>query len=183
MWLDHLRRDVRHALLQIRRGPVSTAIVILSLALGIGFNTGIFSLADQALVRALPVVQPGQLVLLDWHGAFIGGGVGTDNLFSIRLSRAAPGDPRLHRRFRPLPNRCPPDGRTGDGGGRGGARLRLLLPDPRRAARGGPAPGARRTISTPTPIPSSSSLTTIGRTASALTRGSSASTFLSTASP
>jgi predicted permease len=82
MGLDHLRRDVRHALLQIRRGPVSTAIVILSLALGIGFNTGIFSLADQALVRVLPVVQPRQLVLLDWKGTFVGGGRGTYNLFS-----------------------------------------------------------------------------------------------------
>jgi len=37
--------------LQVRRSPVSSAIVILSLALGIGFNTAIFSLADQALVR------------------------------------------------------------------------------------------------------------------------------------
>jgi len=82
MALDHLRRDLRHALLQVRRAPVSTAIVILSLALGIGFNTGIFSLADQALVRALPVAKPEQLVLLDWHGGFVGGGVGTDNLFS-----------------------------------------------------------------------------------------------------
>ena len=82
MWLDHLRRDVRQALLQIGRAPVSASIVILSLALGIGFNTGIFSLADQALVRPLPVVHPEQLVLLDWHGGFVGGGVGTDNLFS-----------------------------------------------------------------------------------------------------
>src|ERR1700743_2055625 len=96
MWLDHLRRDVRQALLQIGRAPVSASIVILSLALGIGVNTrifslprlalgtgcntGIFSLADQARVRPLPVVHPEQLVLLDWHGGFVGGGVGTDNL-------------------------------------------------------------------------------------------------------
>jgi predicted permease len=82
LWLDHLRRDLRQALLQVRRSPVSAAIVILSLALGIGFNAGIFSLADQALVRALPVAHPEELVLLDWHGSFVGGGVGTDNLFS-----------------------------------------------------------------------------------------------------
>jgi predicted permease len=87
MWLDHLRSDVRQALREVRRSPVATAIVILSLALGIGFNSGIFSLADQALVRTLPVAKPEQLVLLDWHGGFVGGGYGGDNLFSHPLYR------------------------------------------------------------------------------------------------
>jgi predicted permease len=81
MWLDHLRRDLRHALIEAARTPVATAIVVLSFALGVGFNTAIFSLADQALVRGLPVARPDQLVMLDWHGDFVGGGVGTDNLF------------------------------------------------------------------------------------------------------
>src|SRR6185295_17040953 len=45
MWLDHLQRDVRYALLQVRSSPLTAAIVILSFALGIGFNTAIFSLA------------------------------------------------------------------------------------------------------------------------------------------
>jgi predicted permease len=82
MWLDHLARDVRYALRQARSSRVYTVTVILSLALGIGVNTAIFSLADQALLRALPVRQPEQLVLLNWHGAFVGGGVGSDNLFT-----------------------------------------------------------------------------------------------------
>ncbi|HEY3935789.1 MAG TPA: ABC transporter permease [Bryobacteraceae bacterium] len=80
MPLDHLARDVRYALRQLRHAPVSTATVIFSLALGIGVNTAIFSLADQALLRALPVEKPQQLVLLNWHGSFVGGGVGSDNL-------------------------------------------------------------------------------------------------------
>jgi predicted permease len=87
MWLDHLRRDVRHALREARVAPVSTAIIIASLALGIGFNTAIFSLADQALLQTLPVVRPEQLVLLDWHGGFVGGGWGGDNLFPHQLYR------------------------------------------------------------------------------------------------
>src|SRR5580700_6629066 len=55
MWMDHLRRDLRYALRQVISSPVSTATVILSLALGIGVNAAIFSLADQALLRVLPV--------------------------------------------------------------------------------------------------------------------------------
>ncbi len=81
MWLDHLTRDIHYALRQAISSPVSTATVVLSLALGIGVNTAIFSLADQALLRALPVREPEQLVLLNWHGEFVGGGVGSDNLF------------------------------------------------------------------------------------------------------
>jgi predicted permease len=87
IWLDHLAMDVRYALRQAMSSRVSTATVILSLALGIGVNTAIFSLADQALLRSLPVRAPEQLVLLDWHGAFVGGGVGSDNLFTYPFYR------------------------------------------------------------------------------------------------
>ncbi len=78
--LDTLKADVRYALRRIRKSPVWTATVVLSLALGIGFNTAIFSLTDQALLRALPVREPQQLVLLDWNGRFIGGGNGPEHL-------------------------------------------------------------------------------------------------------
>jgi hypothetical protein len=77
MWLDRLTRGIRQAFRQMRRSPVSTAIIILSLALGIGVNTAIFSLADQALLRALPVQDPDALVQLDWNGLFVGSGMGS----------------------------------------------------------------------------------------------------------
>src|SRR5580658_1561942 len=48
----------------MRRTPVFSGIAILSLALGIGANTAIFSLLDQFLLRTLPVKNPGELVLL-----------------------------------------------------------------------------------------------------------------------
>ena len=78
--LDHLKVDIRYALRRIRKSPVWSATVILSLALGIGFNTAIFSLTDQALLRALPVREPERLVLLDWNGRFVGGGYGAEHL-------------------------------------------------------------------------------------------------------
>ncbi|HEV8347632.1 MAG TPA: ABC transporter permease [Vicinamibacterales bacterium] len=58
--------DLRYAVRLIRRSPGFALVVILSLALGIGANTAIFSLVDAVLIRSLPVKDPGGLVLLQW---------------------------------------------------------------------------------------------------------------------
>ncbi len=60
--LDSLRMDVRYALRMMRRTPGFTTVAVLSLALGIGANTAIFSLIDRLMLRTLPVRDPGQLV-------------------------------------------------------------------------------------------------------------------------
>ena len=67
-----LWRDIRHAARSLRKAPGFLLIVVLTLGLGIGANTAIFSLMDQVLLRPLPVHDPGSLVLLDGPGAFQG---------------------------------------------------------------------------------------------------------------
>ena len=63
--VDDVRGDLRCAFRSFRRSKGFAAAVIATLALGIGANTAIFSLVDEALFRLLPVRQPDRLVLLD----------------------------------------------------------------------------------------------------------------------
>ncbi|MDO8543700.1 MAG: ABC transporter permease [Opitutaceae bacterium] len=65
-WIEHLVQDLRYAVRQLRKTPGFTAVVILSLALGIGANTAIFSFINDVLLRKLPVKNPNELVLFNW---------------------------------------------------------------------------------------------------------------------
>ena len=59
--IETLWRDLRHAARMLRRSPGFTLVAILSLAIGIGANAAIFSVADAILLKSLPVREPGQL--------------------------------------------------------------------------------------------------------------------------
>jgi predicted permease len=65
-WVEQITQDVRYALRQLGRSPGFTLAVVLSLALGIGANTAIFSLIDAVMLEMLPVKNPERLVLLNW---------------------------------------------------------------------------------------------------------------------
>ena len=86
-WLEDAARDVSYGLRTLRRNPGFTATAVLSLALGIGANAGIFSLVDQVLLRLLPVNDPERLVLLDWSGNALSDQFGHSNVLSYPLCR------------------------------------------------------------------------------------------------
>jgi predicted permease len=69
--------DLRLAIRGLRRSPLFATVAILSLALGIGANTAIFTLIDQILLRKLPVANPDQLVMLYQDAANIGSNTGS----------------------------------------------------------------------------------------------------------
>jgi predicted permease len=76
-WFEDLLQDINYGMRAMLRSPSITVVALLSLALGIGANTAIFSLMDAVMLRSLPVKEPGQLVLF---------GNGTDSGISDSFS-------------------------------------------------------------------------------------------------
>jgi putative ABC transport system permease protein len=116
-WLEQLAQDTRYGVRQLRRQPGFTIVAVLSLALGIGAGTVIFSAVDAVILRRLPFREPARLVeifqqyfphpamdrmdvsvanFLDWqadHASF--DGMAADRLISLNLS--GPGGPERIR--------------------------------------------------------------------------------------
>src|SRR5215831_15832529 len=86
-WIRDFLYDLRFSARSFLRSPGFTAATLLSLALGIGATTAIYSLVDQVVLHALPVRDPGRLVLVDWKGDQVAGGFGSWNLMSYPMCR------------------------------------------------------------------------------------------------
>jgi len=88
-WLESIVQDVTYGMRSMFRSPVLTLVALLSLALGIGANTAIFSFLDAVLLRSLPVRNPSQLV--QFGGKSDDSGVtdsyGSDTLYSYPFFR------------------------------------------------------------------------------------------------
>src|SRR2546426_8197241 len=86
-WLRDFVYDLRFSARSFLRSPSFTATAVLSLALGIGATTAIYSLVDRIILHALPVDHPERLVLIDWNGFQMAETFGTDNLMSYPICR------------------------------------------------------------------------------------------------
>jgi predicted permease len=84
-WIDSALKDLRYAARQMMRSPGFTIVAVLSLALGIGANTGIFTMLNAVMMKTLPVRDPGALVILsdpDSAGVAVGSSGGERNLLT-----------------------------------------------------------------------------------------------------
>src|SRR5687767_12829245 len=66
-FLETLFRDLGYGVRMLRRSPIISTVAILSLGLGIGANTALFSVVDAVLLKTLPVAEPERLVLFEWQ--------------------------------------------------------------------------------------------------------------------
>ena len=66
IWFERLWQDLRHGTRMLRKTPGFTFVAVLSLAIGIGANSAMFSVADAMLLRPLPVLRPSEVVTVHW---------------------------------------------------------------------------------------------------------------------
>jgi len=87
-WLEDLTVDLRFGVRMLRKNPVLTLVAILTLALGIGANTAIFTLLYGLVLRSLPAANAGQLVKVGMASAAIPDDAGGAAYMPYRMMKA-----------------------------------------------------------------------------------------------
>src|SRR5437868_1180816 len=83
-WFEDFFKDIRHAARHLRKAPGFAAAAVVSLAVGIGANSAIFTIINAVLLKSLPVRDPGNLVVLgDAQGSGSGVGIPRSGSFSL----------------------------------------------------------------------------------------------------
>ena len=155
LWLERLGQDLRYARRSMFHNKAFTALAVLSLALGIGANTAIYSFMESILLRSLPVPDPQSLVVMKWRAEKQASTASSGMSFSTGGSYTDPGGGRIGTQF-PYPalelfqrntdvlssafgyfvvERLRRHDRRGNGSGQRPVRVGRLLPRDGRAAR------------------------------------------------
>src|SRR5258708_4181743 len=116
MWMRDLLRDVRYALRTLSRAPGLTTVAVLTLALGIGVNTALFSVVRQVVLTSLPVANPQELEEIECNarpGATGGGGSCMHSYPAFRLLSARHEGLSGVWAFSPVPNGLVASGQGG----------------------------------------------------------------------
>src|SRR5688572_11636756 len=103
-----LLKDVRYGVRMLGKSPFFTAVAALSLALGIGAGTSIFSLVNAILLRSLPVPNPHELCIIKWSMSIPDWDEWEEKLGKVSLPVAMNGNRVSLRGFKALRDQCRP---------------------------------------------------------------------------
>ena len=137
-------QDFLYAIRNLRRSPLFTIVALFSLALGIGANSAVFTIADQVLLRLIPVKHARQLVSFTSPGPQSGHDLGREPLLLPDVSGFPRPQHRLRRRGRALPHRPEPQLQQSQRAHPGRTGFRHLVRHARPHHLAGPRPHRRR---------------------------------------